>query len=229
MKQFFNFLFLPFLVLLWACTDSPTEQAQLQATSFTNGSSIDTTTTLQVATFAGGCFWCTEAYFERLEGVDRVISGYTGGKEKNPTYEQVSAGRTGHAEAVNIFYNPNEISYKELLEVFFATHDPTTLNRQGPDVGKQYRSAIFYHNDEQKQEAENYISSLNDAGAYPNKIVTQVEPFTKFWIAEEYHQDYYSRNPDDPYVVTVARPKVIKFENAFRSALKEAFQQEVSE
>jgi len=229
MKQFFNFLFLPFLVLLWACTDSPTEQAQLQATSFTNGSSIDTTTTLQVATFAGGCFWCTEAYFERLEGVDRVISGYTGGKEKNPTYEQVSAGRTGHAEAVNIFYNPNEISYKELLEVFFATHDPTTLNRQGPDVGKQYRSAIFYHNDEQKQEAENYIASLNDAGAYPNKIVTQVEPFTKFWIAEEYHQDYYSRNPDDPYVVTVARPKVIKFENAFRSALKEAFQQEVSE
>ena len=229
MKQFFNLLSLPLLVLLWACTDSTTDQARLQATSFTNGSSVDTTTTLQVATFAGGCFWCTEAYFERLKGVDRVISGYTGGKEKNPTYEQVSAGRTGHAESVNIFYNPNEISYKELLEVFFATHDPTTLNRQGPDVGKQYRSAIFYHNEEQKQEAENYIASLNDAGAYPDKIVTQVEPFTKFWIAEEYHQDYYSRNPDDPYVVRVARPKVIKFENAFRNKLKEAYKKEVEE
>ena len=229
MKLFVNFLFFPFMLLLWSCTDSTTEQTQVQATSFTYGNGTDTTTTLQVATFAGGCFWCTEAYFERLKGVDRVISGYTGGKEKNPTYEQVSYGRTGHAEAVNIFYNPYEVSYEELLEVFFATHDPTTLNRQGPDVGKQYRSVIFYHNEEQKRAAEQYIASLNDAGAYPNKIVTKVEPFTKFWTAEEYHQDYFRRNPDDPYVVTVARPKVQKFENAYQSKLKEAFREEASQ
>lgn len=222
METKFKYLLLSLLLLCWACTESGTRETQLEESSFSYGSSSDTTTLLK-ATFAGGCFWCTEAYFERLKGVDRVISGYTGGREANPTYEQVSSGKTGHAEAVTIFYNPSEISYQELLEVFFATHDPTTLNRQGPDVGKQYRSAIFYYNEAQKRQAEQYIRELEEAGVYPHKIVTTVEPFSKFWIAEEYHQDYYRRNPDDPYVISVAQPKVHKFEEAFRNKLKKNY------
>jgi peptide-methionine (S)-S-oxide reductase len=215
-------IILPYLVLFWSCSDAGTERAYLEEKSLTYGSLADTTTLLK-ATFAGGCFWCTEAYFERLQGVDRVVSGYTGGTELYPTYQQVSGGRTSHAEAIQLWYNPSAISYQELLEVFFATHDPTTLNRQGPDVGKQYRSAIYYHNESQRKEASQYISELNDAGTFRKKIVTQLEPVKRFWVAEEYHQDYYRRNPRDPYVVSIARPKVKKFEAAYRNKLKKSY------
>ncbi len=213
------FLLLPQLFLLLSCTEATTEKQPLQQTSFDE--QVTDADGLAVATFAGGCFWCTEAYFERVQGVKRVVSGYAGGKEQNPTYEQVSYGRTGHAECVQVYYNSDEVSYNELLEVFFATHDPTTLNKQGPDVGKQYRSVVFYHNQEQQRQAQQYMSGLSEAGTYKNKIVTQLVPFTKFWEAEAYHQDYYVNNPDDPYVQRVARPKVIKFEETFRSRLKD--------
>lgn len=181
------------------------------------------TTGLAKATFAGGCFWCTEAYFERLAGVEAVISGYAGGKERNPTYKQVSAGLSSHAEAVQVYYNPKKVSYAELVEVFFATHDPTTLNRQGPDYGKQYRSVAFYRNPNEKSVLLQYITKVNASGKYKNKIVTQVRPLTKFWPAETYHQDYYVRNPSDPYVVRVAKPKVLKFEKAYQQKLKPEF------
>ena len=172
---------------------------------------------LEVATFAGGCFWCTEAVFEKLKGVQRVVSGYSGGKEKNPTYQQVSNGQTGHAESIQIFYDPQQVSYTELLKVHFATHDPTTPDRQGPDVGKQYRSVVFYHNQQQRSQAENYIAGLALSGKYKNKIVTQLVPFSQFYEAEKYHQDYYRRNPNDPYITNVAKPKVKKFETEFKA------------
>ena len=175
---------------------------------------------LEIATFAGGCFWCTEAYFERLKGVQRVISGYSGGRERNPTYQQVSNGQTGHAEAVQIFFDPQQISYADLLKVHFATHDPTTVDRQGPDVGKQYRSVVFYHNPQQKAQVESYLETLSKSGKFKNKIVTQVVPFSNFYEAEKYHQNYYARNPNDTYVVNVARPKVKKFETEFKAWLK---------
>lgn len=175
---------------------------------------------MEVATFAGGCFWCTEAYFERLNGVLRVISGYCGGKEKNPTYQQVSNGQTGHAESVQIYFDPEQISYAELLKVFFATHDPTTPNRQGPDVGEQYRSMVFYHNAQQKAQAEKYIETLNESGKYKSKIVTQVVPYRQFYEAEKYHQNYYDLHPNDTYVQNVAKPKVKKFEMEFKNLLK---------
>lgn len=178
---------------------------------------------VEIATFAGGCFWCTEAYFERLKGVQRVVSGYCGGKEKNPAYKEVSSGKTGHAEAVQISFDPQLISYLDLLKVHFATHDPTTLNRQGPDVGKQYRSVIFYHNPQQKAATENYLNELSKSGKFKNKIVTQVLPYSQFYPAEAYHQDYYAKNPGDSYIVSVARPKVQKFEKEFRNWLKPAY------
>jgi peptide-methionine (S)-S-oxide reductase len=175
---------------------------------------------IDIATFAGGCFWCTEAYFERLKGVLRVVSGYAGGTEKNPTYQAVSSGKTGHAESVQITYDSMQISYPDLLKVFFATHDPTTLNRQGPDVGRQYRSIVFYHNPQQKKETEAYLATLQKSGKYKNRIVTEVQPYKQFWPAETYHQNYYARHPDDPYVVSVAKPKVRKFEKEFSKWLK---------
>lgn len=220
MNRKYTYLFLPFLSLLWMCTESGGEmRTRLEESSYSYGNVTDTTL-LQKSTFAGGCFWCTEAYFERLRGVELVESGYTGGKETNPAYEQVSNGKTGHAEAVRVWYNPDVITYRELLEVFFATHDPTTLNRQGPDVGKQYRSIVFFHNDEQRMQARNYMRALEDAGTFRNRIVTTLEPAGKFWIAEDYHQNYYENNPDDPYVISVTHPKVLKFEDAFRKKLK---------
>lgn len=174
-----------------------------------------------VATLAGGCFWCTEAVFERMKGVQDVVSGYIGGHVPNPTYEQVCGKRTGHAEAVQIVFDPSETSYPELLEVFFKTHDPTTLNRQGADVGPQYRSAVFYHNDEQKQIAEQYIAQLNQSEAFSRPIVTKLEPATQFYVAEEYHQDYYRRNPTAGYCQAVVRGKVEKFQQAFADKVKE--------
>ncbi|AYD48068.1 peptide-methionine (S)-S-oxide reductase MsrA [Arachidicoccus soli] len=179
-----------------------------------------TYTKLDTATFALGCFWCTEAKFKELQGVVKVTSGFSGGHTVNPTYEEVCTGTTGHAEACNIIYDPKQISYAELLQVFFTTHDPTQLNRQGNDIGTQYRSAIFYHNAAQKQASEYYIKRLNQEKAYPRPIVTQVVPFTVFYKAEGYHQDYFSRNGNQPYCKYVIQPELDKFRKAFASKLK---------
>jgi len=176
---------------------------------------------LETATFAGGCFWCTEAIYEQLKGVSKVVSGYTGGTVKNPAYREVVTGRTGHAEAIQVTYNPREITYSELLDIFFSTHNPTTLNRQGYDVGTQYRSAIFYHSDRQKQEAKAMIKALTDAKVFENKIVTEVKPFTVFYVAEDYHQDYYENNKSQPYCENVINPKLKKFLKKYTSKLKD--------
>lgn len=175
---------------------------------------------LDTATFATGCFWCTEAKFKQLKGVKTVVSGYTGGKTVKPTYEQVSSGNTGHAEACHIAYDPAIISYDELLEAFFVAHDPTQLNRQGNDVGTQYRSAIFFHNAAQKQKALYYIAKLNAAKAYKNKIVTQVAPFNVFYKAENYHQNYFALNGNEPYCKYVIQPELEKFKKVFKDKLK---------
>lgn len=172
------------------------------------------------ATFAAGCFWCVEAQFKELKGVEKVTSGFTGGTVPNPSYEQVCTGTTGHAEACNIIYDPSVISYDELLAAFFVAHDPTQLNRQGGDIGTQYRSAIFYHNAEQKKLAEYYIGKLNQEKAYPNPIVTQVQPYTIFYPAENYHQDYYANNGSVPYCRLVIKPKLDKFEKVFKDKIK---------
>jgi peptide-methionine (S)-S-oxide reductase len=178
------------------------------------------TNKFETASFGNGCFWCTEAVFQQLEGVIKVTSGYSGGKVEKPTYKQVCAGNTGHAECLNIIYDPAKISFDELLEVFWETHDPTTLNRQGNDVGTQYRSVIFYHNEEQKAKAEKYKTELDKSGAYANPIVTTLEPFVKFYPAEDYHQNYFNDNGNVPYCQLVVRPKVEKFEKVFKDKLK---------
>jgi len=175
---------------------------------------------MEVATLAGGCFWCTEAVFSQLKGVERVESGYSGGKLENPTYEQVSTGRTGHAETVQITFDPDVISYKEILEIFFSTHDPTTLNRQGPDVGTQYRSVIFYHNDQQKAIAEQVIKGLTEDKTFDASIATQVEPFKAFYEAEDYHKDYLKHHPEQAYCSLVIAPKITKLRELYLSKLK---------
>lgn len=175
---------------------------------------------LDTATFAAGCFWCVEAQFQQLEGVDTVISGYTGGHTKNPSYKQVCTGNTGHAEAVNIIYHPAIISYDELVEAFFVAHDPTQLNRQGNDVGTQYRSAVFYHNKEQKNKVQFYIKRLNEEKAYDKPIVTEVKPYSDFYIAEDYHQNYYNLNRKEGYCQFVIAPKLDKFQKVFKAKIK---------
>jgi len=172
------------------------------------------------ATFGAGCFWCVEAIFERVKGVNSVVSGYGGGDMEDPTYRQVTTGRTGHAEVVQITFDPDVIGYAELLEIFFKTHDPTTLNRQGADVGTQYRSLILYHNEEQRKLAEKTIRELDNAVIWDNPIVTQVEPFETFYRAEDYHQEYFTGNPEQGYCRFVIQPKVEKFEKVFREKLK---------
>lgn len=166
---------------------------------------------METATFASGCFWCTEEIFENVKGVGPVVSGYTGGTKENPTYEEVSFGSTGHAEATQFEFDPSVITYKELVEIFLKTHNPTTLNQQGNDVGTQYRSAIFYHNDEQKKIAEEVIKSVNDEQVFSDPIVTEVVEFTKFYEAEDYHQDYFKKNPTVGYCSIVIAPKLAKF------------------
>ena len=175
---------------------------------------------MATATFAGGCFWCLEAVFLRLKGVQRVESGYAGGHVENPTYRAVCTGSTGHAEVVQVDFDPSKITFSELLEVFFAIHDPTTLNRQGADVGTQYRSAIFYHDDVQKQEAERMIADLNPQNIWDGPIVTEVAPLTKFYPAEDYHREYYDRNPEQGYCQVVISPKVAKLRQKFSEKLK---------
>lgn len=173
------------------------------------------------ATLGTGCFWCTEAVFEQLEGVISVTSGYAGGHVPNPSYKEVCTGETGHAECVQIVYDTSKISFDELLEVFWQVHDPTTLNRQGGDVGPQYRSVIFYHDDEQKQKSEKYKTELDKSGAFDNPIVTTLEPFTRFYKAENYHQEYYELNKNsNPYCSIVIQPKLEKFEKVFKNKLK---------
>ena len=175
---------------------------------------------LEIATLANGCFWCTEAIFQRLNGVEKVTSGYSGGKVKNPTYNEVTSGETGHAEVIQIQFNPSVITFQEILDVFFATHDPTTLNRQGYDVGTQYRSAIFYHSTAQKDVAEAFIKVLTDAKVFDKKIVTQVNPFEAFYDAEAYHQNYYNNNKNQGYCVAVINPKLDKFIKKYKDKLK---------
>lgn len=174
----------------------------------------------EVATLAGGCFWCLEAVYDQVVGVESVESGYLGGQLDNPTYEQVCSGRTGHAEAVRITFDPERISYRDLLDIFFVIHDPTTLNRQGNDTGTQYRSAVFYHPPEQKQAAEEAIAVVAQAKLYPNPIVTEVVPAGRWYEAEAYHQEYFMRNPLQGYCTYVVGPKVAKFRKQFASRLK---------
>ena len=175
---------------------------------------------LETATLGAGCFWCVEAVFDDLKGVESVESGYSGGHTKNPTYKEVCSETTGHAEVVNVNFDPNEISFKEVLQVFFTVHDPTTLNRQGNDVGSSYRSAIFYHDENQKRIAEEVIKEVTAEGVYDDPIVTEVTKFDKFYIAENYHQEYFANNPNQPYCAAVVAPKVAKFRQKFLDRLK---------
>lgn len=209
---FILFCSIPFL---GACQTSPTTN---QALVLSNSESMENK---QIAILAGGCFWCIEAPFLLLEGVESVTSGYIGGKTENPTYRQVCTGTTGHAEAVKIVYNSEKVTYDQLLEVFFTLHDPTQLNRQGNDIGTQYRSAIFPMNAEQKQKATYYIKALTEAQAYDKPVVTTVEQADVFYPAEEYHQDYFNKNPNDAYCQLVARPKIEKLKKVFADRLKD--------
>src|ERR1043165_5052972 len=174
----------------------------------------------EIATLAGGCFWCLEAVYDELKGVQAVESGYMGGKTPKPNYDEVCGGRSGHAEVVRVTFDPDEVSYEDLLNVFFAIHDPTTLNRQGNDTGTQYRSAIFYHDEEQKRIAEDLIKDLNAQKIWDRPIVTEVAKFDKFYMAEDYHQEYFANNPYQPYCMAVVAPKVSKFRKHFLGMLK---------
>jgi peptide-methionine (S)-S-oxide reductase len=176
---------------------------------------------LEVATFAAGCFWCTEAVFDQLKGVVKVVSGYSGGNTANPSYEEVCTGDTGHAESIEITFDPSIISFKDLLQIFFTTHDPTTYNRQGGDVGTQYRSAVFYLNQDQEKTARQVIQEFNDSKVWKKPIVTEVVPYREFYKAEDYHQDYYAKNSQQPYCRVVIEPKIAKLREHYREKLKQ--------
>lgn len=180
---------------------------------------VTTKSNSEIATLGGGCFWCLEAVFEQLRGVEQVVSGYSGGTVVNPSYQQVSSGTTGHVEVVQITFDPQTITFKEILEVFFTIHDPTTLNRQGADVGPQYRSAIFYHSEEQRAIAERAIQELDASGIWDALIVTEITPFARFYRAEDYHQEYFRRNPEQAYCQVVIAPKVAKFRRRYLERL----------
>jgi peptide-methionine (S)-S-oxide reductase len=203
----------------FSCAQKSPAPANL--TNNTTMNNPSTTAITETATFANGCFWCTEAIFEQLDGVISAVSGYSGGHTENPTYKEVCSGETGHAECLQIIYDPSKITFDELLEVFWETHDPTTLNRQGNDVGTQYRSGIFYHTAEQKEKAEKYKAALDKSGAFDRPIVTEIVPFTKFYPAENYHQQYFENNENEnPYCRVVIRPKIDKFRKVFKDKLK---------
>lgn len=205
------------LFAISSCAEHKSQQQQfMPEEKLTTSSNANTDT----ATFGNGCFWCSEAIFQRLDGVIKVVSGYSGGTVPNPSYEQVCTGTTGHAEVVNVIYDPSKISYDELLSVFWKTHDPTTLNRQGNDVGTQYRSVIFYHNVEQREKAEMYKAALDTSGAWSKPIVTAIEPLKNFYSAEDYHQNYFNNNTRAMYCQYVIRPKLEKFEKVFKDQLK---------
>jgi peptide-methionine (S)-S-oxide reductase len=192
----------------------------LSLNGFAQGNKAKTASNLETITLGGGCYWCVEAVYENLDGVKSVVSGFSGGKVANPTYEEVCTGTTGHAEVVQITYDKNVTDINEIFKVFFTVHDPTTLNRQGADVGTQYRSVIFYKNAEQKKAAESIIAELNKAKVYSSPIVTKVEPFKAFYKAEDYHQNYYANNKNQPYCKMVIQPKIEKFEKVFKDKLK---------
>jgi peptide-methionine (S)-S-oxide reductase len=181
---------------------------------------MSSTENREVATLAAGCFWCIESVYDQLRGVEKVVSGYSGGRRPNPTYEQVCTGTTGHAEVVQVTFDPGVVSFKDILEIFFTIHDPTTLNRQGADIGSQYRSAIFYHSEEQKAIAEAAIKEFDSNGLWDRPIVTEVTPFTEFFPAEDYHQGYFEQNPNQPYCRAVIEPKVSKFRKQYFERLK---------
>jgi peptide-methionine (S)-S-oxide reductase len=208
------------MAALFSCGQSSTPNTKM--TMNNKNEAVAYSGKTDTATFANGCFWCTEAIFEELDGVISAVSGYSGGETKNPTYKEVCSGETGHAECLQITYDPTKITFDELLEVFWQTHDPTTLNRQGADVGTQYRSAIFYHNQEQKEKAEKYKTELNKNGAYDSPIVTEITPFSVFYPAENYHQQYYELNGNsNPYCRIVIQPKLEKFKQVFKDKLKQ--------
>jgi peptide-methionine (S)-S-oxide reductase len=215
-----SFIFFAFLGGLYSCAQNETNRKSLTSASL-NAMTHMTSNNSATAIFGTGCFWCTEAIFEQLNGVEKVVSGYSGGETLNPTYKQVTSGETGHAECVQITYNPDKITYDDLLEVFWQVHDPTTLNRQGADVGTQYRSAIFYYDDEQKEKATSYKKKLDESGAFNSPIVTQIAPAGEFYVAENYHQEYYELNKNtNPYCAMVVRPKLEKFRKVFHDKLK---------
>ena len=203
-----------FSVMSSSCAQKENPNKAMKDVNIPEGTKTDT------ATLGTGCFWCTEAIFQQLDGVLKVSSGYSGGHVVNPTYEQVCDKNTGHAEVVQVVYDPGKITFDELLEVFWQTHDPTTLNRQGNDVGPQYRSVIFYHNEEQKKKSEHFKNELDKSGSWNDKIVTAIEPFKNFYVAENYHQNYYNNNGSQPYCRFVIRPKLEKFEKVFKEKLK---------
>jgi peptide-methionine (S)-S-oxide reductase len=210
-------LFLQFI----ACAQKNKYEQSKTFKQMSTSSSKETTHKTEVATFGAGCFWCTEAQFQQLKGVEKVESGYSGGQTSNPTYKDVCTGSTGHAEVCNIYYNPAAITFDELLAAFWTSHDPTQLNRQGNDVGTQYRSVIYYHNEEQKRKAEEYKKKLNDEKAWDKPVVTEISPFGTFYKAEDYHQNYYNENGSQPYCTFVVQPKVEKFKKVFKDKLKE--------
>jgi peptide-methionine (S)-S-oxide reductase len=203
-----------------ACSSSPSGTTTVATNDIKSSAEMNTTGSYDTATFGGGCFWCIEAIFLELKGVKEVASGYSGGARENPTYEQVCSGATGHAEVVRVIYDPAVITYDDLLEVFWSIHDPTTLNRQGADVGTQYRSVVFYHNEQQRSLAEGYKSKLNTSGAFSDPVVTEISPMKNFYIAENYHQNYYNENSSQPYCSLVIRPKMEKFRKVFSERLK---------
>ncbi len=193
---------------------SQTNEPSAQAIPQQSNSNIDT------ATFGGGCFWCVEAIFQRVDGVLKVESGYSGGTVKNPSYKEVCNGTTGHAEVIRLTYDKTKVSFDDLLQIFWKTHDPTTMNRQGNDIGTQYRSAVFYHNEEQRKTAEEYKKKLNEEKVYPNPIITEITPIKNYYPAEDYHQNYYNQNGSQGYCQYVIQPKIEKFEKVFKDKVK---------
>ena len=212
-----------FAAVSFSCQSKAKEPGQTQEAGETvlQNTNIMEDQHTQTAIFAGGCFWCTEAFFTDVKGVESVTSGYIGGKTENPTYKEVCGGYTGHAEAIKIVYNPAEVAYEDLLEIFFATHDPTTLNRQGADVGTQYRSEVFYTTEAQKEEASQFIKHLTEQNIFGKKIVTKVTKASVVYPAEDYHQDYFAQNPNQPYCQAVISPKLEKFKKHYKSKLKD--------
>jgi peptide-methionine (S)-S-oxide reductase len=220
MNPFFSFFA---YLLLSACSNPASDQQAIKTPQIQNNNQVKMENVqLDTATFGAGCFWCVDAIFRELKGVSSVKSGYSGGQIKNPAYREVCSGTTGHAEVCRIEFNPKEISYAELLSVFWQVHDPTTLNRQGADEGTQYRSVIFYHHDQQRIEAEEYKKKLDASGSFPSKIVTEISPAQPFYVAEDYHQDYFAQNGGQPYCKFVIEPKMEKFKKVFKDKLRSA-------
>jgi peptide-methionine (S)-S-oxide reductase len=221
MKPIYALFTLLALVMLWLMFRNSTQDAPMPDSFPEPPKSQDPQDGPQLATFGGGCFWCTEAYFLQISGVKQVVSGYAGGHVVNPTYEQVCSGTTGHAECIQITYDPSLVRYSELLEVFWRTHDPTTKNRQGNDEGPQYRSVVFTHTPAQKAVAEDYLRKIEEAKVYPAPVVTEIVPLTVFYPAEKYHQNYYAQNPRQPYCYSMIRPKLEKLKKVFANKIKE--------